>query len=68
MPKLSDPRITKGYAVDSLLKLYRNDEGFAEELDKIRDPYLDLVIQYALDAFDFGIESGLSPREFLDDI
>ena len=65
MPKLSDPKMTKGYAVDSLLELYRNDEDFAKELDKIRDPYLNLLIQFALDAFDFGMKSGLSPGEFL---
>ena len=64
MPKLSDPRITKGHAVDSLLKIYRNDQEFVQELEKIRNPYLDLIIQYALDSFDSGKKSRLSPRDF----
>lgn len=68
MPKLSDPRITKGHAVDSLLKLYRNDREFVQELDKIRDPYLDLIIQCALDSFDSERKSGLSPREYYDTV
>jgi len=68
MPRLSDPKITKGHAIDSLLKLYRNDEEFVKELEKIRDPYLDLIIQYALGSFDFGIKSGLSPREFFNSV
>jgi deoxyadenosine/deoxycytidine kinase len=68
MPKLSDPRITKGHAVDSLLKLYRNDQEFVQELEEIRDPYLDLIIRCALDSFDSGRKSGLSPREFFNTV
>jgi hypothetical protein len=64
MPKLSDPRITKGHAVDSLLRLYRNDQEFVQELEQIRDPYLDLIIACALACFDSGRKSGLSPKEF----
>jgi hypothetical protein len=66
MPRLSYPAITKAHAIDSLLKLYRDDQGFVEELEEIRDPYLDLIIQYALDSFDFAVKSELSPREFFD--
>lgn len=66
MPKLSDPRITKGHAIAALLNLYRNDRKFVQELDEIRDPYLDLIIQCALDSFASGRKSGLLPREFFD--
>lgn len=66
MPRLSYPKITKGHAVDSLLKLYRNDQQFAQELDKIRDPYLDLIIQCAVDSFYSGRKSGSSLRETFD--
>jgi len=64
MPKLSDPRITKGRAVGSLLRLYRNDKGFVQELEQIRDPYLDLIIACALAFFDSARKSQLSPKEF----
>jgi hypothetical protein len=66
MPKLSHPKITKGHAIDALLNLYRNDREFVRELDKIRDPYLDLIIQCALDSFDSGRKSGLSPKEYFE--
>jgi len=66
MPKLSHPKITKGHAVDALLNLYRDDREFVRELDKIRDPYLDLIIQCALDSFDSGRKSELSPKEYFE--
>jgi hypothetical protein len=64
MPRLSHPKITKGHAIDALLNLYRNDREFACELDRVRDPYLDLIIQFALDSFDSGRKSGLPPKEY----
>jgi hypothetical protein len=66
MPRLSHPKITKGHAVDALLNLYRNDREFAQELDEIRDPYLDLIIQCAIDFFDYGRKSRLSPKEYFE--
>jgi hypothetical protein len=66
MPRLSHPKITKGQAIDALLNLYRNDREFARELDKIRDPYLDLIIQFALDSFASGRKSGLPPKEYFE--
>lgn len=66
MPRLSHPKITKGHAVDALLNLYRNDREFVRELDKIRDPYLDLIIQCALGSFDSASKSGLSPKEYFE--
>lgn len=66
MPRLSHPKITKGHAIDALLNLYRNDREFVRELDKIRNPYLDLIIQFALDSFDSGRKSGLPPKEYFE--
>jgi hypothetical protein len=68
MPRLSHPKITKGHAIDALLSLYRNDREFVRELDKIRDPYLDLIIQLALDSFDSGRKSGLPPKEYFETV
>ncbi len=66
MPKLSHPIITKGHAIAALLNLYRKDREFLGELGKIRSPYLDLITQCALDSFDSGRKSGLSPTEYFE--
>ena len=54
MPRLKDDRILKGQAVAALVNLYRWDKDFAHELDEIRDPYIDLIIEFALYSFESG--------------
>ena len=63
MPRLSHTKILKGQAVAALVNLYRWDQEFARELDEIRDPYLDLIIQFALSSFESGRGLRLSTKD-----
>ena len=59
MPRLSHPKILKGQAIAALIEQYRNDKDFARELDKICDPYLDMIIQFARSSYEAGKGSKL---------
>ena len=63
MPRLGHIKILKGQAVAALVDIYRWDKEFAHELDAIRNPYLDLIIQFALSSFDSGRGLQLSAKE-----
>lgn len=41
MPKLSDPRITKGHAVSFLIRLYLQEPEFLKELHQVRQQYFE---------------------------
>jgi hypothetical protein len=48
MPRLSDPRITKGHAVSFLLRLYLEEPGFAAELLGLRQIHRELFEEFVL--------------------
>jgi len=45
MPRLSDPRITKGRAVSALIRLYLEEPGFISELCRIRQKHNEVVLE-----------------------
>jgi hypothetical protein len=46
MPKLSDPRITKGRAVSALVRLYLEEPEFRSELCRIRQKHSEVVLEF----------------------
>lgn len=46
MPKLSDPRITKGRAVSVLIRLYLEEPEFCSELCQIRQKHSELLLEF----------------------
>ena len=46
MPKLDDPRITKGRAVSALIRLYLGEPEFYRELCEIRQKHNEAVLQF----------------------
>ena len=66
MPKLSHLKITKGQAMMCLLGFYRNDLVFMKELKELRQPYLEMIKEIAIDWWAFGVKCvGVLPhREF----
>lgn len=48
MPRLSDPRITKGRAVSFLLRFYLEEPGFATELQGLRQIHRELFEEFVL--------------------
>ncbi|MCD6230325.1 MAG: hypothetical protein J7J88_00335 [Dehalococcoidia bacterium] len=66
MPKLSHPKITKGQAIAYLLRLYRNEPAFMEELKQLREPYLEMVKELTKAWIIFGVRCAevLTPNEF----
>ena len=48
MPKLSDPRITKGHAASFLIRLYLQEPEFLEELCQLRQNYRVLLAKLLL--------------------
>jgi hypothetical protein len=48
MPRLSDPRITKGHAVSFLLRLYLEEPGFAAELQELRRRHRELFEEFVV--------------------
>lgn len=53
MPKLSNPRITKGQAADSLIRLYLDEPQFVAELQELRAGYLELLTQLIVKQVEF---------------
>jgi len=46
MPKLNDPRITKGRAVNGLVRLYLEEPEFRTELCQIRQKHCEVVLEF----------------------
>lgn len=46
MPRLSDPRITKGRAVSALIRLYLEEPEFYSELCQIRQKHNEVVLEF----------------------
>jgi hypothetical protein len=66
MPRLSYPRLTKGNAINALLRLYRDDPGFMKELNALRSPYMQLLDRFSIDSLNFLISAPpLSSKEWL---
>lgn len=53
MPKLSDPRITKGHAASLLIRLYLQEPEFFRELCQLRQNYLELLTELAFKQAEF---------------
>jgi len=65
MPRLNYPKITKGNAIATLLRLYRQEPEFMKELDEVRQPYLVLLNRFAKEGITFFIEHDLSPNQYV---
>ncbi len=66
MPKLGDPRITKGHAASFLIRLYLQEPEFSRDLCQLRDNYLKLVIELGLRQVEFfaNCRKALSTEEY----
>jgi len=53
MPRLSDPRITKGHAVSFLLRLYFDEPEFVTELCQLRQDHSELLAELIAKQFEF---------------
>jgi hypothetical protein len=53
MPKLRDPRITKGHAASFLIRLYLQEPGFFRELCQLRQNYLESLTESVLKLVEF---------------
>lgn len=65
-PKLTHPFLAKGQAIAYLIQVYRNDLGFVEELDRIRQPYMPVLFDLAKAILSFWVEcrKTLAPDEY----
>lgn len=66
MPKLNYPKITKGEAIGTLLKIYMEDPKFMTEWEALRHPYISLIQRAAKDLLFFERKTGMSFQEYYD--
>lgn len=66
MPKLSDPRITKGHAADFVIRLYLDEPEFVAELQELRAGYLELLAQLIVKQVEFLVRcrAAMSGEEY----
>ena len=64
MPRLHFPKVTKGNAITVLLRLYRQEPDFMEELEEVGQPYVEILSKFAKDGITFFSEHNLSPGQY----
>jgi hypothetical protein len=66
MPRLSYPLLTKGEAIVCLLNLYWNEPSFKQELNSLRQPYVETLTKFAKDSLDFwlAVRQALPPDKY----
>jgi hypothetical protein len=66
MPRLSHPLLTKGEAIVCLLNLYWNEPSFKQELNSLRQPYVETLTKFAKDSLDFwlAVRQALPPDKY----
>lgn len=56
MPRLSHPRLIKGEAVACLLELYWSHPDFTREVQRLRQPYIELLSELAIEQVRFWLD------------
>lgn len=66
MPKLSDPKITKGYAVSVLIGLYLQESEFCNELCQVREKHNELLLEFVSRQIEFLVYcvTTMTPQEY----